>query len=92
VTIDREPHTLSPNLHRLRDAESGGIRGTYPLPEAQKDRFMLSPDAVPGSRQRAPARAANARSNSPRKRSPRVGSSRSLTAEDLVTLRRSLEQ
>jgi MoxR-like ATPase len=39
VTIDRETHSLSPNFTVF--ATQNPIEGTYPLPEAQKDRVML---------------------------------------------------
>ena len=41
VTIDRESHTLSPNFTVFATQNPIEYEGTYPLPEAQKDRFML---------------------------------------------------
>ena len=41
VTIDRETHTLSPNFIVFATQNPIEYEGTYPLPEAQKDRFML---------------------------------------------------
>ena len=41
VTIDRESHTLSPNFVVFATQNPVEYEGTYPLPEAQKDRFML---------------------------------------------------
>ncbi|MCP4641601.1 MAG: MoxR family ATPase, partial [bacterium] len=41
VTIDREPHQLSPNFTVFATQNPIEYEGTYPLPEAQKDRFML---------------------------------------------------
>jgi len=41
VTIDRETHTLSPNFTVFATQNPIEYEGTYPLPEAQKDRFML---------------------------------------------------
>ena len=41
VTIDRETHTLSPNFTVFATQNPVEYEGTYPLPEAQKDRFML---------------------------------------------------
>jgi len=41
VTIDRDTHTLSPNLPVFATQNPIEYEGTYPLPEAQKDRFML---------------------------------------------------
>ena len=40
VTIDRETHTLSPNFAVFATQNPIEYEGTYPLPEAQKDRFM----------------------------------------------------
>src|SRR5687768_16993232 len=41
VTIDRETHALSPNFTVFATQNPLESEGTYPLPEAQKDRFML---------------------------------------------------
>jgi MoxR-like ATPase len=41
VSIDRETHTLSPNFTVFATQNPIEYEGTYPLPEAQKDRFML---------------------------------------------------
>ena len=41
VTIDRETHRLSPNFTVFATQNPVEYEGTYPLPEAQKDRFML---------------------------------------------------
>ncbi|NIO10226.1 MAG: AAA domain-containing protein [Deltaproteobacteria bacterium] len=41
VTIDRETHKLSPNFTVFATQNPIEYEGTYPLPEAQKDRFML---------------------------------------------------
>ena len=41
VTIDRESYTLSPNFTVFATQNPIEYEGTYPLPEAQKDRFML---------------------------------------------------
>jgi len=41
VTIDRNPHKLSPNFTVFATQNPIEYEGTYPLPEAQKDRFML---------------------------------------------------
>ncbi len=48
VTIDRETHALSPNFTVFATQNPIEYEGTYPLPEAQKDRFMLKiPMTVP---------------------------------------------
>jgi MoxR-like ATPase len=41
VTIDRTTHTLSENFTVFATQNPIEYEGTYPLPEAQKDRFML---------------------------------------------------
>jgi MoxR-like ATPase len=41
VTIDRDTHTLSANFTVFATQNPVEYEGTYPLPEAQKDRFML---------------------------------------------------
>jgi len=41
VTIDRDTHALSPNFIVFATQNPIEYEGTYPLPEAQKDRFML---------------------------------------------------
>lgn len=41
VTIDRTTHSLSPNFTVFATQNPIEYEGTYPLPEAQKDRFML---------------------------------------------------
>ncbi len=44
VTIDRESHRLSPNFTVFATQNPIEYEGTYPLPEAQKDRFLLKID------------------------------------------------
>jgi MoxR-like ATPase len=41
VTIDRESHRLPPNFTVFATENPIESEGTYPLPEAQKDRFMM---------------------------------------------------
>lgn len=41
VTIDRETYTLAPNFSVFATQNPIEYEGTYPLPEAQKDRFLL---------------------------------------------------
>src|SRR5438105_7964743 len=41
VTIDRDTHDLSPGFTVFATQNPVEYEGTYPLPEAQKDRFML---------------------------------------------------
>src|SRR5947207_5735801 len=41
VTIDRDTHSLPPNFTVFATQNPIEYEGTYPLPEAQKDRFMI---------------------------------------------------
>ena len=41
VTIDRETYSLAPNFSVFATQNPIEYEGTYPLPEAQKDRFLL---------------------------------------------------
>jgi MoxR-like ATPase len=47
VTIDRETHRLSPNFTVFATQNPIEYEGTYTLPEAQKDRFMLKIEMGP---------------------------------------------
>jgi len=48
VTIDRDTHPLSPDFTVFATQNPIEYEGTYPLPEAQKDRFLLKiPMAAP---------------------------------------------
>ena len=50
VTIDRDTHALSPNFTVFATQNPIEYEGTYPLPEAQKDRFMLKISMGPPDR------------------------------------------
>src|SRR2546421_1521625 len=50
VTIDRDTHLLSPNFTVFATQNPIEYEGTYPLPEAQKDRFMLKITMKPPER------------------------------------------
>lgn len=50
VTIDRETHTLPANFTVFATQNPIEYEGTYPLPEAQKDRFMLKITMSPPAR------------------------------------------
>lgn len=50
VTIDRETHALPPNFTVFATQNPIEYEGTYPLPEAQKDRFMLKITMTPPGR------------------------------------------
>src|SRR5580704_6412853 len=50
VSIDRETHPLPPNFTVFATQNPIEYEGTYPLPEAQKDRFMLKITMQPPAR------------------------------------------
>ena len=50
VTIDRETHPLPPSFTVFATQNPIEYEGTYPLPEAQKDRFMLKITMAPPDR------------------------------------------
>ena len=50
VTIDRDTHTLDENFTVFATQNPADSEGTYPLPEAQKDRFMVKIKMEPPSR------------------------------------------
>ena len=50
VTIDRDTHALDENFTVFATQNPADSEGTYPLPEAQKDRFMVKIKMEPPSR------------------------------------------
>ena len=50
VTIDRETHALDDNFTVFATQNPADSEGTYPLPEAQKDRFMVKIRMEPPAR------------------------------------------
>src|SRR5207244_11999352 len=50
VTIDRETHPLDDNFTVFATQNPADSEGTYPLPEAQKDRFMVKIKMEPPGR------------------------------------------
>ena len=50
VSIDRETHALDPDFTVFATQNPADSEGTYPLPEAQKDRFMVKIPMSPPSR------------------------------------------
>ena len=50
VSIDRETHALDPDFTVFATQNPADSEGTYPLPEAQKDRFMVKIQMAPPSR------------------------------------------
>ncbi|MDO8544313.1 MAG: MoxR family ATPase [Opitutaceae bacterium] len=51
VTIDADTHVLDPNFTVFATQNPADSEGTYPLPEAQKDRFVLKIKMEPPSRE-----------------------------------------
>src|ERR1044072_8595363 len=49
VTIDRDTHVLDENFTVFATQNPADAEGTYPLPEAQKDRFMVKIKMEPPS-------------------------------------------
>ena len=92
VTIDRDTHDLSPNFTVFATQNPVEYEGTYPLPEAQKDRFMLKVSM------NTPDRASELElarrmlgSNSPEEALSAGEVQAVITAADLAQLRRTLE-
>ena len=92
VTIDRETYPLSPNFTVFATQNPIEYEGTYPLPEAQKDRFILKitmdyPDK--GDELSLAQRMLG--NDSPEAVLAAGGVKTVITADDLDLLRRSLE-
>lgn len=93
VTIDRDTHQLSPNFTVFATQNPVEYEGTYPLPEAQKDRFMLKvsmPTPDRDSEYQLAQRMLG--SNSPEEALAAGVVQAVISADDLLNLRRSLEQ
>jgi MoxR-like ATPase len=92
VTIDRETHTLSPNFTVFATQNPIEYEGTYPLPEAQKDRFMLKISMTyPGGEEELALAQRMLGHDSPEATLENGAVSRVITAEDLTQLRQCLE-
>jgi MoxR-like ATPase len=93
VTIDRESYRLSPNFTVFATQNPIESEGTYPLPEAQKDRFMLKINMSwpPAEDELALARR-SLDAQSPEAVLLRGEVQPCLTETDLATLREALEQ
>ncbi|HLP06686.1 MAG TPA: MoxR family ATPase [Opitutaceae bacterium] len=50
VSIDRETHALDPDFTVFATQNPADSEGTYPLPDAQKDRFMVKIQMAPPAR------------------------------------------
>ena len=92
VTIDRETHALSPNFTVFATQNPVEYEGTYPLPEAQKDRFMLKVSMDPPERENELelARRMLGR-NSPEETLAAGAVQTVISTDDLAQLRRALD-
>ncbi|MEA3207414.1 MAG: MoxR-like ATPase [Chthoniobacter sp.] len=92
VTIDRDTHQLSPNFTVFATQNPVEYEGTYPLPEAQKDRFMLKISMNPPDRVSELELAQRMLgTNSPEETLAAGAVQAVLTAEDLTRMRHALE-
>ncbi len=92
VTIDRDTHALSGNFTVFATQNPVEYEGTYPLPEAQKDRFMLKiPMGVPGRDDELALARRMLGTESPEATLESGAVEPVITAEDLAALRHSLE-
>jgi len=93
VTIDRETYPLPPNLTVFATQNPIEYEGTYPLPEAQKDRFMLKITMKTPDRPEELALAQRTMTSDAPKTLLAQGAVRPvISAEDLTILRGSLGQ
>jgi MoxR-like ATPase len=93
VTIDRETHALSPNFTVFATQNPIEYEGTYPLPEAQKDRFMLKITMNPPERDEELALAKRTMGRESPETTLASGAVRSvITANALAELREQLNQ
>src|SRR2546428_308509 len=92
VTIDRETHRLSPGFTVFATQNPIEYEGTYPLPEAQKDRFMLKITMECPARDEELALAQRMLGNeSPEATLASGAVQQVISAEDLAAMRQSLE-
>ena len=92
VTIDRDTHELAPGFTVFATQNPVEYEGTYPLPEAQKDRFMLKVAMLTPDRDSELLLAQRMLgSNSPEEALAAGEVQAVISTEDLVALRHSLE-
>jgi MoxR-like ATPase len=92
VTIDRDTHQLSPNFTVFATQNPIEFEGTYPLPEAQKDRFMLKIVMnYPEREEELTLADRMLGADSPEETLARGRVEAVITAEDLASLRRQLD-
>ncbi|MBM3888715.1 MAG: MoxR family ATPase [Verrucomicrobia bacterium] len=93
VTIDRQTHPLPPNFTVFATQNPIEYEGTYPLPEAQKDRFMLKITMnYPAREEETSLAERTLGQDSPEAVLARGAVQPVITAEALVTLRQQLER
>ncbi|MEY4388124.1 MAG: hypothetical protein RLY20_3407 [Verrucomicrobiota bacterium] len=91
VTIDRETHKLTPNFTVFATQNPIEYEGTYPLPEAQKDRFMLKITMkAPGREEELSLAQRTMTAESPEKMLAAGVVQAVIQADELVTLREQL--
>ena len=91
VTIDRETHPLSPNFTVFATQNPIEYEGTYPLPEAQKDRFMLKISmSAPGREEELTLAQRTLGKESPEATLARGAVAAVISAQDLQALREQL--
>src|SRR6266480_103309 len=92
VTIDRDTHALSPNFTVFATQNPVEYEGTYPLPEAQKDRFMLKVSMDPPARENELELARRMLGqNSPEETLAAGAVQTVISTDDLIRLRRAFE-
>ena len=92
VTIDRDSHILSPNFTVFATQNPIEYEGTYPLPEAQKDRFMLKVSMdCPDKEEELQLAERMLGSEAPEAVLQREEVKAVISPEDLVNLRKALE-
>jgi len=92
VTIDRTSHQLSPAFTVFATQNPIEYEGTYPLPEAQKDRFMLKiPMEFPSSDEELVLAHRQLGDDAPESVLERGEVERVLRADELLRLRRGLQ-
>jgi MoxR-like ATPase len=87
VSIDRETLPLSPDFMVFATQNPLEFEGTYPLPEAQKDRFMMRIPVAPPSREHETALARRMLSNDAPEAVLESGAVQRIARADLDTLR-----
>ena len=91
VTIDRDTHTLPPDFTVFATQNPIEYEGTYPLPEAQRDRFMLKiPMAYPGAEEEITLAHAMLSDTAPESRLDHAGVTPTLDGATLAQLRQCL--